>query len=327
MLSADTLEGMEPGAFSMDEAARLAKESKEGVLSTTIPGLLAAALEPLPERRGGEAGGTVSTIPVAFARKSDDDALFDLRAEMTMMDKLDGMVVGFYALEGENIGCRIFMYEKGKAKPTEAFRCDGAIATMANLVAAALPRIHAWTAKRALSVIDIEIKPAGGLSIRQGASARPSLTTAGSRVFAFETGEFSLIASKKGFEDMPLSVSCPEFYSYRSIPVEMKPLVAKSTAIEGIAGTDDILKWKNEAAFGLGEKKFRSALSRFIIGLPLSVIAAGTYFAVSEAYSRGGASDASLYVSGGAAIVSISLSAGFAVDTALRLVDVLRASR
>lgn len=87
------------------------------------------------------------------------------------------------------------------------------------------------------------------------------------------------------------------------------------------------LEWKNAPSFNDASHRFTGALGRFVAGISLSALSAGTFFLYSEAYSRNVAGIASVYASGGAAIACIAASAVFAVQSIIDLSNLLRYSR
>lgn len=87
------------------------------------------------------------------------------------------------------------------------------------------------------------------------------------------------------------------------------------------------LDWKHEKDYGQASRAFYGALGRFVAGVSLSALSAGTYFLYSEAYSRSAASAASVYASGGAAIACLAASAVFAVQSVVGFSRLLSYSR
>ena len=87
------------------------------------------------------------------------------------------------------------------------------------------------------------------------------------------------------------------------------------------------LDWKHDKEFKDASRAFYGALGRFVAGVSLSALSAGTYFLYSEAYSRSAASVGAVYASGGAAIACIAASAVFAVQSIVGLSRLLSFSR
>lgn len=305
--------------FGFAQAAELAGRSTGGVLSVTLPALLFSALKPLPGR---------PSVKTALQARTADAPFADARKGKEAFVGLDGLILGFYTFKDEIVECRILFYEKESETRQGTFFYKGTIATLENLRSAALPAIMNWVATREVGVVDIATRPTSGATLSVKATpSEGAIALDGTRIFVYEKGNYTIVVRQSGFEDGFCEIADFEPDSYTSIVIDMKPAVGAALPEASIINAADRLKWAEKSSFLKAEKGFSSALGRFVLSLPLSAIAIGTFYSFYEAYSRGAASETALYVSGAAAAVSMSLSVGFIIDSAVRLVDVLDVSR
>ncbi|HWR10935.1 MAG TPA: hypothetical protein VN445_03865 [Rectinemataceae bacterium] len=347
--------------FSLEKASGLASTSEGGALSVTLPSLLFSALDPLPHRLSAEtavadtpktspsrdapasAGDKAASsekapqasqkprlIPASLQKRATGSPFADAEKGKEAFAGLNGLLVGFYSFQGETLECGIFFFEKDTEKPLGSVLYKGSIASLENIGGETLPAILRWVANRDLGCVDIIARPAAGATFTvEGEIPEGDIAVDGARVFVYGKGGYSIAIKQKGYEDGSLAIAAIAPGSYRSVVLEMRPSATApaSTPEESIIDAADRLKWKEETGFLAAEKKFSSSLGRFVMSLPIAAIAVGTFYSFYEAYSRGAASDTALYASGAAAAVSISLSAGFIIDSAIKLIDVLHASR
>lgn len=305
--------------FGFAKAAELAGKSAGGALSATLPSLLFSALKPLPGRL---------SMKTALQARTADAPFVDARKGKEAFVGLNGLILGFYSFKDEIVECRILFYENESENPQGAFFYKGTISTLENLRAAALPAIMNWVATREVSVVDIATKPSSGAALSfKGTPSEGAIALDGTRIFVYEKGNYPIIVRQSGFEDGFCEITDFKPDSYTSIVIDMKPAAGAALPEASIINAADRLKWADKSSFLKAEKGFSSALGRFVLSLPLSAIAIGTFYSFYEAYSRGAATETALYVSGAAAAVSVSLSLGFIIDSAVRLVDVLHVSR
>jgi len=329
MIGPEELQALASPGLTIEKTIGIVAGSSEGPLSISLASILASAMEPSPERYPlGDLSTQDSPMPVSFSWKDGDKRFADLLKAKETLEGLDGLAAGFYSLRGENLECRIVLLEKGAAIPRGVIAYRGGIASLEDMAGELLPDILAWVANRPLEIIDLRTIPASGsvLSL-EGKAPSGMIQLSGSRVFIFGKGDFSIAVNRKGFKPGVFRVSEVKPGTYSAASVE---LVRAETAPEpetSIAGAAGILEWKEELAFRSAGKKYQSALGRFIVSLPFSLIAAGTFYSFWEAYSRSAAAEGALYGSGAAAAVAIALSAGFIIETGFRLAEVLRVSR
>ncbi len=331
MIGPEELQALDSPGLTTEKTIGIAAGSGEGPLSISLASILASAMEPSPERYPrGDLSTQDSPMPVSFSWKDGDKRFADLLKAKETLEGLDGLAAGFYSLRGENLECRIVLLEKGAAIPRGVIAYRGGIASLEDMAGELLPDILAWVANRPLEIIDLRTIPASGsgsvLSL-EGKVPAGMIQLSESRVFIFGKGDFLIAVNRKGFKPGVFHVSEFKPGTYSAASVE---LVRSETTPEpetSIAGAAGILEWKEESAFRSAGKKYQSALGRFIVSLPLSLIAAGTFYSFWEAYSRSAAAEGALYGSGAAAAVSIALSAGFIIETGFRLAEVLRVSR
>ena len=330
------LASLDGRAVTIGEAAELASRSGEGILDGTIPSLLASALEPLPQRRAKDKDGKPVLIRTVLKQRGQDLRYADIKDGAQALAGLDGLVTGFYSLAGEQIECRIQLFSKGEGEaPSQAenhapsLSFSGGISELDFLAEKMLPGILTWVAGRELGVVDVRTEPEQGVLLAlDGDPPRTRIDLDGSRLFIFEQGEYGIIMNQKGFEDARRLLDS-SLGSYSSLLVKMAPIGSE----EGLSSGDSIfsaaetLSWGEKFRFLESEKKFSAALGRFVISIPISALAIGGYFSYSEAYSRSAVTSDALSLSGAGALISISISAAFIVDSALKLMDVLRASR
>ena len=316
--------------FTVEKAREVAGKATGGPLSIALPSLLSAALPPFPHRTLalGE-GGNPASIPVSFKLDSGENNLVDISKGADAFAAYDGIVAGFYVKQSETIACRIFFFEKGKPEPVGSKFYEGSIASLETMATEILPPLLSWVANRAVGIVDIKIQPSGGgatLELHDTAPERAT-TGGGKRLFVFESGDYEVSVGQKGFEPSLIQLRDLSTGSYRSISVELTSSKTLTPAGDSFASATDALKWKEESVFRSAEKKYRSAMGRFVLSVPFSAIAIGAFFSYLEAYSRAAASQGALYASGGITALCLSLNVGFIIDTAIKLVDVLHASR
>ena len=332
----EALASLDGKGLTIGEAGELAARSGEGILDGTIPSLLAAALEPLPQRRADDMDGKPVLIRTALKKRGQDLRYADIKDGAQAMAGLDGLAAGFYSLAGEKIECRILLFAKRKGEassqaesqaPILAF--SGSIPNLDLLAGKMLPGILAWVAGRELGVEDVRTEPEQGVVLALNVDPqRTGIAMDGSRLFIYEQGEYEIVLSRKGFEDARRLLDS-SLGSYSVLFVKMTPIGSEASpgSGESIFSAAETLSWGEKARFLESERKFSAALGRFVISIPLSALAIGGYFSYSEAYSRSAVSSDALALSGAGALISVSLSAAFIVDSALKLMDVLRASR
>lgn len=332
-LPPDTLASLDAKGLTLEAAGELAATSTQGILDRTIPALLASALEPLPDRATKDRDGRPLLVTTRLNQSGNDLRYAEIQAGTEALKGLDGLVAGFYSLIDESIECRVLLFAKregeGVFSQPASLSFRGSIPDLDTMAEKLLPGILAWVAGREIGIVDVRPEPKQGVKVAlEGSPPHTSIGIDGSRLFVYEHGEYGIVLQKKGFADARRSL-VSSLGSYRSLPVTLEPLGAEGVADSGVSifSAAETLRWGEKSRFIEAERKFSAALGRFVISIPLSALALGGYFSFSEAYSRSAVSPQALSWSGAGAIVSISLSAAFIVDSALRLVNVLRASR
>jgi len=320
------------GEFDLPMARDVARNAEEKALSFSLPNMLLSDLEPLPKRSMVAVAGTdgaATSIPVVLNPIITDGLLVDIGKDGDLFSANDGIVAGFYSREGVFIRCVILFFEKGTPKPITSASFTETIDTLDNMKNKTLPQLLSWVANRPLGVIDVKIAPTGGsatIAIQPGDTVGES-ETSGTRAFVYEPGNYDIVVSRKGYETGHLPILAFSVGTYRSEEIQLIPTINIPSTQSSFAAAADSLKLLDENDFRGKEKKFHSALGRFILGIPITAIALGTFFSYWEAYSRSAASAGALYVSGGTAALCVSFEIGFIIDTAIKLVDVLHASR
>jgi hypothetical protein len=330
-LSGESLEGLEPEGLSLESLAAIAREAGEGSLSATIPGLLASHLEPLPPRFSAVPMKTPGTEESAetelkFLPKNQDERFFDPRSDRVSIDGLDGLVAGFYAESPQGLDLLLIYYEIGSSLPNRFIRQTLGIEKLERLQDIFLPKIFSWISGRALSVYDIQTGIFGTLRIEGRPGDDLTYSLQGSRIFLTEVGRrvFSLAAA--GYQGRDIEIVNPAPYTYRRIQAPLKPLSDTNPAA-AFSESSKTLAWEEEAAFNKARRRFSAALGRFLVSIPLTVLSAGNFISVQEAYTRHAKPASVYYGSAAFAGVSLALSLGFTVDTIVALVDLLRLSR
>jgi hypothetical protein len=269
----------------------------------------------------------VST-PTSLSWGSADSGFTDLRKGSDSFAGTNGILAGFYTLRGESIDCVILLFEKERLKPAGSIRYKGTVASLDELTGIALPAILSWIANGPIGIVDLKTKPASGARFfLLGQPPMESIILSGSRLFIFEKGNYSVAITQEGFESGSFQTAGIEPGMYRSLKVELVPIQPAAFPGLSMVNSAAVLDWKEETNFHEAGKKFQSALGRFIISLPFSIISLGAYNSFWEAYTRSAIGEGALYAAGGATALSLSLSLGFIIDTAIKLVDVLHTSR
>ncbi|MFZ3110245.1 MAG: hypothetical protein WA234_06100 [Rectinemataceae bacterium] len=334
-VSPATIASLDGRAFTLEEAAAIVAHSGEGILDETIPSLLASTLEPLPKRGTEDKDGRPLLIQTHLSKSGNDIPYYAVEEGVEAFNGLDGLVAGFYSLEDEEIECRILLFAKGEAgfpledPPAFSLAFSGAIPELDSLAGKLLPGIHAWVAGRELAVVDIRTEPEQGIVFTVvGDPPQTSISLDGSRVFLYDQGSYEILMNRKGFEEARRTLASSPG-SYSSLLVKMTPVSSDPSEVSGesIFSASETLSWGEKSRFLESERKFSAALGRIVISIPVSALAIGGYFSCSEAYSRSAVSRSALSFSGAGALLSVSLSAAFIVDSALKLMDVLHASR
>jgi hypothetical protein len=286
-------------------------------------------LIPLPRRLASGEGGYSGSMPVSLGSTLSNGGLIDIRKGGDVFELTEGIALGFYAKEGETIFCVMLFYDKDSQKAKGSTSFSGAIDSLDAAIAGATPKILAWVAGRPLGIVDVKVLPSNALStIRlEPNSLSADIEIESSRLFFSRPGDIDIVVEKKGYKSSQLRLRGEMPGSYKSVQVDLLPEPGAEPAQASFADASKSLLWPDESAFRKKEKSFYSALGRFVLGVPFSAVALGTFFSYSESYSRGAASSGALYASGGAAALCLGLSVGFIIDTAIKLVDVLRASR
>ena len=329
---------MSAGDFDLSMTQDLARKAPKSALTYSLPAMLMADLEPLPNRspssKAGEGGGgEASFIPTTLSLSASEGTFTDIGNDEDPFSASEGLIAGFYSRESETIRCVLLFFEKGSPKPIGSASFAEAIDTLDEMKTKVLPGILSWVAKRPVGIIDISVSPSGGsptIAIQPADAAGAVVASAdssGTRAFVYDSGNYEISVTRKGYDTGQLSVSALVVGAYRSEKIELVPSINAISAQSSFLAATESLKLLDEDAYRGKEKKFHSALGRFVIGAPLTAIALGAFFSYWEAYSRGAASAGALSISGGAAALSVSIEIGFIIDTAIRLVDVLRASR
>lgn len=337
----------ESRGFTLGDARSMAAAASADALSATLPSLVQSALAPLPDRETASGKMMTST---AFAEFSDAAAkgktaapFVDLRVGETLAGDAEspkaqadapaaksaweGLVCGFFALAGETIDCRVLLFDAGSTAASRVLSWRGEISGLDGFAGTLLPAIASWVAGKDLGIVDIMPQPENGAPLSlalESDDGRGYLK--GSRLYAVAEGAFRLHAGRAGFASRSIEVSGAAPGSYRKVGVALEPAAA---AIPATSLTDagSLLNWKESDAFRRSETRYRSALGRFVASVPLTAIALGVFFSYGEAYARGAASDAVYYASGAGAAAAAGLSLGFLIDSAIGLVNVLRASK
>jgi len=326
-LAENERQGLEARLPSLEECSALALERGEGGLSSAIPLLLSRIVEPLPSRDiQGDKEPTSGIRQSVFKRKSKDEALFDIRSDKEAIQALDAYVLGFYANTSRGIDCILLYFEKD-----QPLAVNSAAASLENMELDQIPqlfvsRILSWVRGMPLSVYDVEASAPPTLLLTPADLASGLWDIEGSRIFALGTGVAALTLRVPGYETKRLEISNNESYIYKKIIPSLVKL-SPSTDSLNPGHYAQTLEWREESAFIKADSRFRSALGRFILSLPISFLATGQFLSTQEAYSRSARPAWAFYASGGFAGVSLGLSLGLAVDSILALVDMMGLSR
>lgn len=343
-VSREALESASSSGVGIARAAALAKAGGQSPLAATLYSLVAAGLVPLPPRRAGDKETAVYTDnPVDIApplsaagSNAAAGAAEGAVAEASVFKDIDGLAVGFFSLEGERIEGRLLLFEKADTEKSLVVSFQTDIARLETMPQAVLPGLWEWAGGRALCVVDIETTPAGSFTILLDAGDSARAVGVDKRLFVFEEGGLDVALRQKGFQDRVFSLSGLTYGSYKKETARMNPVEnalegaspgGASPSAEEFAARSALLDWKQKEDFLRSRNRFYSAFARFVLSIPLSAIALGLSFSYSEAYGRGAASQEAVYASGIGAALSLSLSLGFGIDTTIKLIDVLHASR
>lgn len=333
--------------FSLAKARSLAASAANDALSSTFPSLVQRVLSPLPDRRaepgkplatafadlsGVAAKGGAATAPfIDLAAQKSPAASVETPGDqpdaLVENSGWDGLVAGFFTLAGEQIDCRVLLFESGMTAVSRVLTWRGEIASLDRFAETMLPSIVSWIAGKDLGVVDIMPQPGNGppLALALDSEAGKGILK-GSRLYCEAEGDFSLRAERIGFEPRSIEIRGARPGNYRKEFVSLTPAAAKLSEVP-LADAGSILGWKESDLFRRSEKSYRSALGRFVVSVPLTAIAFGVFFSYSEAYARGAASDAAYYASGACAAAAAGLSVCFLVESAIGLVNVLNASK
>jgi len=322
------------GEFDLSMARDLARKASKNALTYSLPAMLIADLEPLPNRshssNAGKGGGDeVSFVPVALSPSISEGTFIDIGNDDDLFSANEGLIAGFYSRESETIRCVMLFFEKGSPKPIGSVSFAETIDTLENMKTKVLPGILSWVANQPVGILDVNVAPAGGSStfVIQPADAEGAVASSGTRAFVYKSGNYEIAVSRKGYEMGNLPISALVVGAYRSAKIELVPAINAASTQSSFAAAAESLKMLEVNAYHGKEKKFHSALGRFVLGVPVTAIALGAFFSYWEAYSRSAASVGALSISGGAAALCVSIEIGFIIDTAIKLVDVLHASR
>ncbi len=327
-----TLAGLDAASLTLERVGELAAASAQGVLDRTFPALLASALEPLPKRAAKDRDGKPLKVTARLDQSGNDLRFAEIQTGSDALKGLDALVAGFYSLVDGRIECRVLLFARGEEEAAiqpSSLSFSGTIPDLDTFAGKLLPGILAWVAGSEIGIVDVKPEPGQGVTLAlEGSPPQSGIGLEGLRVFVYEDGEYGIVLKKKGFADARRSL-VSTLGSYRSLPVTLEPLGKDGSPASGeaIFSAAEALGWTEKSRFIEAERKFSAALGRFVISIPISALALGGYFSFSEAFSRSAVSPETLSWSGAGALLSVSLSAAFIVDSALRLVDVLHASR
>jgi len=335
--------------FSLEKARSLAASAVNDALASTFPGLVKKALSPLPDRLA-EPGKPLEAVFADLSRaaaKGEAAAapFIDLAAQKSPATSgeapgdqpgspaedsgWDGLVCGFFSRAGEEIDCRVLLFESGMTTVSRSLSWRGEIGDLDRFAEAMLPGIVSWIAGKELGVVDIMPQPENGptLSLALESEAGEGVLK-GNRLYFDAESDFRLRlrAERIGFEPRPLDIRGARPGTYRKEFVSLTRAAAQLSGVP-LANAGSILDWNESDVFRRSEKRYRSALGRFVASVPLTAIAFGVFFSYSEAYARGAVSDAAYYASGAGAAAAAGLSICFLVDSAIGLINVLNASK
>jgi len=335
--------------FSLEKARSLAASAVNDALASTFPGLVKKALSPLPDRLA-EPGKPLEAVFADLSRaaaKGEAAAapFIDLAAQKSPATSgeapgdqpgspaedsgWDGLVCGFFSRAGEEIDCRVLLFESGMTTASRSLSWRGEIGDLDRFAEAMLPGIVSWIAGKELGVVDIMPQPENGptLSLALESEAGEGVLK-GNRLYFDAESDFRLRlrAERIGFEPRPLDIRGARPGTYRKEFVSLTRAAAQLSGVP-LANAGSILDWNESDVFRRSEKRYRSALGRFVASVPLTAIAFGVFFSYSEAYARGAVSDAAYYASGAGAAAAAGLSICFLVDSAIGLINVLNASK
>ena len=334
--------------FSFEAASAMAAAASREALSAALPNLLRQALSPLPDRRdakaparpvslfdvsaasGGPAAAPFADLARQAASAGGNDAAAGGKAEAGEKT-WNGLVAGFYSLSGEAVDCRVLLFEAGAAAPSRSLSWRGDIGALDLFAGALLPSIASWIAGSDLGVVDFLPMPESGAPLSltmetSGQAGKMAGTVKGSRLFIAAPGDCNIRVERSGYAPRTVRISGGRLGSYRRETVALEAAAAPAAAAS-LAGASSILTWSERDDFNRFEKRYRSALGRFVASVPLTAIVLGVFFSYSEARARGAASDAAYYASGAGAAAAAGLSLGFAIDCAAGLADLLRVSK
>ena len=330
-VSSENLASIVADEFTFAAAKELASKAGQETLSFSLPAIVTASLLPFPNRSAKEGPETAAPISVSLGTKISNGEFVDIRQDTDFFSENEGLITGFFSREGESIQCVILFFEKRSPKVLGSARFEGSIDNLEAVSAETLPFILSWVANKdkPLGIVDIVIKPTGGpmtIEVKPN-NTRGVAAISGARAFIFESGSYDISIERKGYKTSLMKNQSLTTGMYRSYSVQLEPSMETLPAENSFAEAAKSLNWPDKSAFREKEIFFHSALGRLIVGVPISAIAFGAFFSYWEAYSRSAASPTALYVSGGAAALCLSVDIGFIIDTAIKLVDVLRASR
>lgn len=314
-------------------------------LASSLPELLREALEPLPRFRSelGDTAAAAAAVKGAgevevsegtvlrLVRPSSGAMHFDPADGMSEAATLDGFIFGVYVRKGEHLAIAMYLVEAGRLDPATMISWEGSFESLDGFAPAVVPRIAAWAAGRKLAIVDFFAQGPGMLTLAaltgMDDKSAASFELQKSRVFLYREESIGLTASMAGHESLRLEVQARKMGTMgrQQVSLARQANVRPPSEKMSIAAAD--LAWAGEERFGKAERGFRNSLTRFILSLPVSILCAGWFVTVNQAWASYGASDAALYASGATAGTALALSLGFFVDLSLRLADVLAAAR
>lgn len=326
-LSNQAMESLKPEDLDLETLASVADEAGEGSYSATLPGLLAARLEPLPPLELNKSGKEESAeLMTEFSVKNKDERFFDPRNDLEAIKGLEGFVTGFYAPKPEGLELLVLYYEKDRVLPRGSSRFALSISELEKFHETILPRLFSWITDKDLSVYDIHTGVFGTLGMERRSGTDSWYSLRASRIFLTGAGSHVFSLNATGYQDRDIEIDNLAPFLFKTIQAPLTRITGASPAQEFIESSK-ALEWKEEDSFGKARRRFSASLGRFLVSLPLSLLSAGNFLSVQEAYLRY-AKPASAYYGGAAfAGISLALSLGFTVNTIVALVDLLRISR
>lgn len=321
------LESLDADTFDLDNLATVAGEAGEGRFSATLPGLLAAHIEPLsppvPEISGDLHNAALEAV---FVVKNKDEHFFDPRSDREAIDGLRGFVAGLYVQKSSSLELLVLYYEKTSPLPRLFTRFSLSLGELDKFYEILLPRIFSWISGRDLSVYDVKSGVFGTLGIQRSAGTDAWHAHRDSRIFIEGSGSHVFSLSATGYEDRNVEIDNPGPFLFRVVEAPLAEVSGTSPA-QAFVESRKALDWKEAEAFAKARGRFSASLGRFLASLPPSLVSVGNFLSFQEAYLRYAKPASAYYGSVAFAGISAALSLGFAVDTIIALVDLLRISR